>query len=127
MVLDEKSTSDQFASAIDFPELPKGLPPFRKDVAFRHSLLRVLQKHAASVHRPLTPDETTALAYHTAKGMAISSWGLPIGSAIASYHMRDKNYCFPIIGTLKSEGVWLTESGFRSWEGNRLGAFMQGL
>lgn len=55
MVRDKQST----ASAIDL-QLPSYIafhfPPFTKD-QYRDQILRLLEKRAASVHRPLTPDE----------------------------------------------------------------------
>lgn len=112
MVPDEQSTSDysyhsSTAEAIDFSKLPHGFcflynPPFRKD-QLRDDVLKVLQQRAASVHRFLTPDETTALAYHSAKRMAVSCWAMPIGFGIAStiYEVTREDY-----GAMKREGGW---------------------
>lgn len=112
MIPDEQSTSDysyhsSTAETIDFSKLPHGFcflynPPFRKD-QLRDDVLKVLQKRAASVHRFLTPDETTALAYHSAKRMAVSCWAMPTGFGIASaiYEVTREDY-----GAIKSEGGW---------------------
>ena len=133
MVLDAQSTSAQFEpdtppsstpdpysfppSAIDFSQLPSGfylpLHPFKKG---RHNndILKSVQAHAASVHRPLTPDETRALAYHTAKSYAISSWDYPTGVLLGAYrtYATHENYGFPFLGAMKREGGW--------FDGNRI-------
>lgn len=125
MVLDTQSTSAQFEpdtppsstpdpysfppSAIDFSQLPTGfylpLPLFKKD-RWNNEILKTVQAHAASVHRPLTPDETKALAYHTAKSYAICSWDRPIGCLIGAYrtYATREKYGFPFFGALKREG-----------------------
>lgn len=94
MTSNEQSSPNQFphsstALAIDFSKLPCYLchwsPPFRKDI-FREPVLKTLQQRAASVRRPLTPDETIALAYYEARSVALGSWALPVG-AMTLFHV----------------------------------------
>lgn len=125
MVLDNQPTSVQFepdspppsspdpysatASAIDFSKLPSGLTffPWGKN-HWRRTILRDLQEYAASVHRPLTPDETTAWAYYAAKRYATNTWSMPIGCVIAGYSWKrtSENYGLPYLGGMKREGGW---------------------
>lgn len=125
MVLDNQPTSVQFepdspppsspdpysatASAIDFSKLPYGftLFQFEKD-QWRRAILRDLQQHAASVHRPLNPDETTALAYYAANRYATNTWSMPIGCVIAAFRFQrtSENYGLPFLGAMKREGGW---------------------
>ncbi|MCJ1427899.1 hypothetical protein MMC29_005805 [Sticta canariensis] len=127
MVLDEQSTSvhfepdptpssspDPYSSAdsgIDFSQLPYGFffsfPPYRND-RWKNFILKVLPQQAATIRRPLTPDESQALAYHYANGFATSTWNLPMGCLIGAYrsYATRENYRFPFYGPLKREGGW---------------------
>lgn len=127
MVLDEQSTSvhfepdpppssspDPYSSAdlgIDFSQLPFGFfysfPPYRND-RWKDRILPVLPQKAAHVRRPLTPDETQAIAYHYANGHAASTWNKPIGALIGAYrsYATRENYRVPFYGPLKREGGW---------------------
>ena len=127
MALDEQSTSVQFEpdpapssspdpyssadSGIDFSQLPYGfffsIPPYRND-RWKDHILKVLPDQAASIRRPLTPDESRAIAYHYARGFAASTWNLPIGCLIGVYrtYATRENYRFPFYGPIKREGSW---------------------
>lgn len=61
------------------------------------------------MNRPLTPKESEAMAYHTAKGVAISSWGPPLGiiAGATRYYKTQEKYRFPFAGNqLKPDGWW---------------------
>lgn len=124
MVLDKQPNSVQFEpdppppsspdlysptdSTVDFsPNYFNPFYPLKNDVR-RVSIQRTVQRHAANIHRPLTPDESTALAYHAGNGYATAFWGTPIGATIACYrcYATRENFQAPILGALKSEKGW---------------------
>lgn len=125
MVLDEQSTSVPFepdppptsspdpysspASAIDFSRLPYGFHRFLSNEVrgTRDKLLRLhLESRAADVRRPLTPDETAALAYNTARVWAFTSYIPPVALVIGSLRAfaTRKTYGNPIAGSMKRKG-----------------------
>ena len=69
---------------------------------------RNYELRAKDVNRPLFPDERAAIAYHTAKGYSIASWGPPTGCLMGlkrAYSTRHE-FRHPFAGTLKSSGGW---------------------
>jgi len=69
------------------------------------------------ISRGLSEDEMTALAYHTAKGHAIASYGPSLGIAAAFYRIRatKAEFRWPLYGKLMSEEVG---QGF--WDGQSI-------
>ena len=120
---DSDSLEQGIPFAISMSSLPNGLPilgpltgytPQRlaRNIHFRRD------KISSRIKRPLTPEELTAVAYHTAKGFAIGSYGPTLGFTAASYRIyatRDE-FRFPFAGALKSEG---SKRGL-SWDGEHL-------
>lgn len=71
---------------LDTSQLPKGLPILgplfgygeQRRIATIHASLSAVTK---IVDRELRPEEVNAVAYHTAKGLGIASYGFPVGVA----------------------------------------------
>lgn len=121
MVLDKEPKSVQFEPdtpppsspdlysphmTIDYP--PKHFGIIYQTNSIKVAVQKVQQRYAATLGRPLTPDETTALAYHSGNGLARATWGAPIGVTFACYrcYATRENYKAPFFGALKSEGGW---------------------
>ncbi|KAM0804515.1 hypothetical protein BDR22DRAFT_969841 [Usnea florida] len=89
------STPDPYAlpTPISFPStttLPSVLPLFGPltgyTTARQQTLIeKQITQTSQSIHRPLTEPERSAIAYHAAKGLAISSYGPTIGIAGGLY------------------------------------------
>ncbi|MCJ1484359.1 hypothetical protein MMC06_004528 [Schaereria dolodes] len=82
--------------------LPKPIPILGSLLGYTPSVVqgtiqRSLTHGTEILQRPLTADETTALAYWTAKGLAISSWGNPLGWAGGAYaaYLSRATFRFP--------------------------------
>ncbi|MCJ1437739.1 hypothetical protein MMC27_007126 [Xylographa pallens] len=91
-------------SQIDISNLPRGIPVFRRvfgfdDARLIRSINENLQNFVGHVHRPTTKEETEAIAYHTAKGQSILSYGKPLGLAAGAYQAWStrKSYKFPFV------------------------------
>lgn len=69
---------------------------------------RNFELRAKDVNRPLFPDERAAIAYHTAKGYSIASWGPPTGCLMGFQRAYSTRHEFrhPFAGTLKSSRGW---------------------
>lgn len=69
---------------------------------------RNFELRAKDVNRPLFPDERAAIAYHTAKGYSIASWGPPTGCLLGFQRAYSTRHEFrhPFAGTLKSSRGW---------------------
>lgn len=112
---DNPSSSDSYSSTDpDIATLPSPLPIlgplFGYNSAYTLRLIRARNAQRSQlVNRPLTPKEREALAYHTAKGLAIASWGPPLGviAGISRYYNTREKYRFPFAGNqLKPDGWW---------------------
>jgi hypothetical protein len=112
---DTPSSSDSYSNPDpDISTLPKPLPFlgafFGYTSAYTLRLIRSrIMQRSQTVNRPLTPKESEAMAYHTAKSLAISSWGPPLGTigGAARYYKTKQKYRFPFAGNqLKPDGWW---------------------
>lgn len=98
---------------IDFSKLASPVPLLGPLFRFTNSNLHTIiernfELRAKDVNRPLFPDERAAIAYHTAKGYSIASWGPPTGCLIGlqrAYNTRHE-FRHPFAGTLKSSQGW---------------------
>ena len=69
----------------DFP-FPRSMPIFGPIAGINRSSMadvarRQIELNSQFVHRPLNKDEATALTYHTSRALAISSYGVPLGTS----------------------------------------------
>lgn len=108
--------------SLDTLSLPSGLPILGPLTGYTpHHLARVIESRnrrlSQTVARPLSDQEFTALAYHTAKGVAISSYGPTLGFGAAAYRIwaTRNEFWWPFYGALKSDEV-----GKGVWDGERL-------
>lgn len=98
---------------IDLSKLASPVPLLGPLFRFTKSNLRAIiernfELRAKDVNRPLFPDERAAIAYHTAKGYSIASWGPPTGCLMGfqrAYNTRHE-FRHPFAGTLKSSQGW---------------------
>jgi len=115
------TTPDATPPFIDISGLPSGLPILGPLTGYTPTnLTRLIQaRHATTsqtLSRPLSEQELTAIAYHSAKGHAIASWGPSLGIGMALYRIRATRaeFRWPFYGALKSEelgkGFWDGES-----------------
>lgn len=70
---------------IDTTKLPRPIPFIGPLLGYNNAnlgqnIVASVGNMAKIVKRPLTNEEVQALAYHTAKGVAIASWGFPVGA-----------------------------------------------
>ncbi|KAL9125472.1 MAG: hypothetical protein Q9175_008072, partial [Cornicularia normoerica] len=84
------TSSTSVTTNIDMTTLPSGLPILGPLTGYTYAREGVIiQKQIAqtsmTIRRPLTESEKSALAYHTARGFAISSYGPTIGIAAGLY------------------------------------------
>ncbi|MCJ1384202.1 hypothetical protein MMC17_007318 [Xylographa soralifera] len=91
-------------SQIDTSNLPKAIPIFGRifgfdDARLTRSINENMQNFVDHVHRPTTKEEGEAIAYHTAKGQSILSYGQPLGLAAGAYQAWStrKSYKFPFV------------------------------
>ncbi|MCJ1392257.1 hypothetical protein MMC18_005124 [Xylographa bjoerkii] len=89
---------------IDMGNLPKAMPIFGRAFGFSNARLtraitENLQNLVSHVHREPTKEEVEAIAYHTAKGQSILSYGQPLGLAAGAYQAwaTRKSYKFPFV------------------------------
>ena len=76
-----------------------------------------------TLSRPLSEDELSAVAYHTAKGHAIASWGPSLGIAGALYRIRTtrNEFRWPFYGPLfAAEEAEEGKARAMRWDGERL-------
>ncbi|MCJ1473283.1 hypothetical protein MMC13_001934 [Lambiella insularis] len=104
---------------IDIGSLPRPMPIFGPLFGFNNEHLaraiRVsIQRQFGPLHRMPTPDEANAVAYHTAKGQAIFSWGAPLGLAAGAYRTwaTRASYKFPFVKA--KEGF---DANYMTWRG----------
>ncbi|MCJ1286371.1 hypothetical protein MMC26_005716 [Xylographa opegraphella] len=89
---------------IDISHLPKGMPILGPlfgydDARLIRSINENIKNFMEHIHRPTTQDESEAIAYYTAKGQSILSYGQPTGLAAGAYQAwstRD-SYKFPFV------------------------------
>ncbi|KAL6719518.1 hypothetical protein ACLMJK_003759 [Lecanora helva] len=133
------SSPDPYASSTDFSDLP---PSTRIDLSTLPSGLPILgpltgytparlgrtiqarcQNMSHTLSRPLSPEEFSTLAYHTAKGHAIASWGPSLGLAAGMWRFRKtrQEFRWPFYGALKvdAEDAEAIAKGV-TWDGERL-------
>lgn len=81
------------------------MPSFRK-ITLRESAPKDFQQRATGIHRSVAPDETTALAYHSADFIAIIRSTIPIATMRGLYHAHaiHKNFGFPFFRAMKCKG-----------------------
>lgn len=116
------TSSASLPSHIDLKALPHGLPILGPLTGYTSTnLALIIHRRFAStsqtISRGLSEDEMTAIAYHTAKGHAIASYGPSLGIAAAFYRIRATRaeFRWPLYGRLMSEEVG---QGF--WDGHSL-------
>lgn len=122
----ESTSSNPLPTTIDLSALPHGLPILGPLTGYTTAnlsriILSRISETTRTLARPLTTDEKTTMAYHTAKGHAIASYGPTTGIAFALYRVRATRdeFRWPFYGALKSEelgkGVWDGQT-VRIWE-----------
>jgi hypothetical protein len=104
---------------IDIATLPHALPFFGPLTGYTNSNLQhIIQNRyvytSQAIGRSLSEKEMTALAYHTAKGHAIASYGPTIGLSAGLYRTwaTRNEFRWPFYGKLMSE-----EAGTGFWDG----------
>lgn len=109
-------------SRISTDNLPRGLPLLGPLTGYTPTHLQKVihsRYHSLSdaVRRPLSEKERTAVSYHTAKGLAIASYGPSLGIAAAFYRIRAtrEEFRWPFYGKLLSE-----EAGKGFWDGEHI-------
>lgn len=109
----ESESSTDSPPPIDLSKLPSPAPLVGRLFRFTKPNLRTIiernfELRAKDVNRPLFPDERAAIAYHTAKGYSIASWGPPTGCLIGlkRAHITRHKFIHPFAGTMKSSGGW---------------------
>lgn len=98
---------------IDLSKLASPVPLLGPLFRFTKPNLRTIiernfELRAKDVNRPLLPDERAAIAYHTAKGYSIASWGPPTGCLMGfqrAYSTRNE-FRHPFAGSLRSSRGW---------------------
>lgn len=116
---DPYASSEQVGYPIDISRLPAtkiGRIFIRNydsviDAAIKQRLALV----ANEIKRPLRPEEADALAFHTSKGVATMSLGLPAGTLFGLFrtYKTRKTFRFPFAGPLKSENGWFNGERIR--------------
>ncbi|MCJ1457888.1 hypothetical protein MMC28_008257 [Mycoblastus sanguinarius] len=116
------TASPTLPSHIDLAALPHGLAVLGPLTGYTPTALaRILASRYASLSetlsRPLTAKEQTALAQHTARGVAIASYGPTIGISAAAYrtYVTREEFRWPFYGKLMSE-----EAGTGFWDGEKM-------
>lgn len=109
----ESEFSPDLHQPIDLSNLASPAPLVGPLFRFTKSNLRTIiernfELRAKDVNRPLLPDERAAIAYHTAKGYSIASWGPPTGCLMGFQRAYSTRHEFrhPFSGTLKSSRGW---------------------
>ena len=109
----ESEFSPDLYPPIDLSKLASPAPLLGPLFRFTKPNLRTIiernfELRAKDVNRPLFPDERAAIAYHTAKGYSIASWGPPTGCLIGLQRAYSTRHEFrhPFAGTLKSSRGW---------------------
>jgi len=117
-----RSASAFLPPHIDISAFPHGLPIFGPLTGYTQNHLAKLlnfrfEDLQKTIHRPLTESEQTAVAWHTSKGIAISSYGPTLGIAAAGYRAwtTRAEMRWPFYGKMMSEGV-----GKGIWDGEKL-------
>lgn len=116
------STPTTLPPHINASNLPLGLP-FLGPLTGYTTGYRTSQIHArltylsTTISRPLTPNEQSAIAGHTAKGLAIASYGPSLGLAVGAWRIYNTRheYRWPFYGKILSE-----EQGKGFWDGNKM-------
>ncbi|CAF9931010.1 hypothetical protein IMSHALPRED_008340 [Imshaugia aleurites] len=121
--------TNSLPSYIDISSLPSGLPILGPLTGYTPAQkVASIQKHFAhmteTIRRPLTESEQTALAYHTAKGFAISSYGPTIGIAAGAYrtYATRAEFRWPIYGKIISDAPAEGEVQKGFWDGQKMRA-----
>lgn len=114
----QEPSSSNYAD-IDFTQLPH--PLMFPDSLHIRSIKSELKNRAAMIHRPLTPEETAASAYYSAKYNKTVTYGGALGTFFAwtiHSHTPHKEYHFPFLGSMKSENGWFNGERIRvlGWE-----------
>lgn len=109
----ESEFSPDLPPPIDLSKLASPAPLVGPLFRFTKPNLRTIiernfELRAKDVNRPLFPDERAAIAYHTAKGYSIASWGPPTGCLIGFQRAYSSRHEFrhPFTGSLKSSRGW---------------------
>lgn len=135
------SSSETPHIRIDLAQLPSAAPLFGPLFGYTtqylaHSINYRIQHTTVLMSRPVSPAEASALAYWTAKMLAIASWGRPLGllaGGARAYQTRH-TYRFPFVAPnaatfqpelLKIAGVELLRGApaRAAWHGLRGGAY----
>ncbi len=107
---------------IDFSNLPRPLPLLGPLTGYTPSnvtltIQKRLELISQTISRPLTPDETAAIAYFSARGASIASWGPSLGIGIGAYRTwaTRNEFRWPLYGKLISD-----EIGTGFWDGEKM-------
>lgn len=121
------NTTNGLPPYIDFSSLPSGLPilgPLTGYTAAKKAAH--IQKFTAdmskTLQRPLTESEQTAMAYHTAKGFAISSYGPTVGLGAGLYrtYATRSQFRWPMYGAMISDAPAEGEVQKGFWDGQKM-------
>lgn len=114
---------------VDLSSLPSGLPILGPLTGYTPAQkVATIQKHFAHtsevIRRPLTESEQTAIAYYTAKGFAISSYGPTIGIAAGLYrtYATRAEFRWPLYGKIISDAPAEGEVQKGFWDGQKMRA-----
>ena len=112
---------------IDLSSLPSGLPilgPLTGYTPAGKALIiqRSFAETSAAVRRPLTASEQTAIAYYTAKGFAISSFGptIGIGAGVYRTYATRAKFQWPMYGKIISDPPAEGEVQKGFWDGQKM-------
>ncbi len=107
---------------IDVSNLPGPLPLLGPLTGYSSAnLILVIQKRieiiSQTISRPLTPDETAAIAHHSARASSIASCGPSLGIGFGAYRTwaTRKDFRWPLYGKIISDEVSM---GF--WDGEKM-------
>lgn len=121
------STNNGLPPYIDLSSLPSALPILGPLSGYTPAMKSALiQKRFArtseTIRRPLTESEQTAMAYHTAKGFAISSFGPTIGVGAGLYrtYATRAQFRWPMYGKLISDAPAEGEIQKGFWDGQNM-------
>lgn len=123
------SASNGLPPYIDLSSLPSGLPilgPLTGYTPARQALgiQRRFAQMSETIRRPLTESEQTAIAYYTAKGFAISSYGptIGIGAGIYRAYATRAQFRWPMYGKVISDAPAEGEVQKGFWDGQKMRA-----
>ncbi|MCJ1298651.1 hypothetical protein MMC08_001441 [Hypocenomyce scalaris] len=98
------SSSDQPHISLNLEQLPSAAPIFGPLLGYTNQYLANsinyrIQHTSGILQRPTTEDEAVALAYWTAKMLAIASWGRPLGLAAGGWraYQTRGTFRFPFV------------------------------